>query len=600
MPSDPFTLHCSNPLCQSPNPDAAAACQRCGTPLTRMHVWLVGPQAEQFFVGDWVGASSRDPSQNRYRVVAPRVLLDTKPALLPDSPLDISLAMEPYLKLSHHRVSVPQIYGVLNLLDDVLDDGTRREFLLLENAPIQDYSHAGATGPSVGPLPRLVEVWRGGSALRQLNWLWQVAGLWAILKQEKVASTLLCSDNLRVEGDRVRLLELKLDRQTMPTIADLGQQWQQWIDTAHPDIREFLTCLCPQMGQGPLDTGDAVVQVLESALGDVARSRHITLATQTDQGPTRQRNEDACYPASGTFWSLTNPGIADPTLPLLIVCDGIGGHEGGNVASGLAIATVQTCLQNTLPNTDPHPLAITAQMENAVLNANTAISQRNDQEKRQERQRMGTTLVMTLIHDQALYLTHVGDSRAYRITRSNCHQVTLDDDLASRESRLGYALYRHALQKPSAGALIQALGMSASSLLHPTTQRFVLDEECLFLLCSDGLSDNDLVEHIWQSHLLPVLDGSLDVALASQRLVEIANSRNGHDNVTVGLIHCKTSVSGRATTAVSPAWVTQALTAPLPKRRSVPVDPPVAAAPPAATLKCCRHPQRPALPCLSY
>jgi protein phosphatase len=541
-----------------------------------MYLWLVGPEAEQFTVGEWVGVSSQDPSQNRYRVVAPRILLDTKPALLPDSPLDISLVMEPYLKLSHHKLSVPQVYGVLNLLDAVLDDGTRREFVLLENAPIQDYTPNGAAVPAVGPLPRLTEAWSGSSALRQLNWLWQIADLWAVLKQERVVSTLLCAENLRVEGDRVRLLELKLDRQTAPKIADLGQQWQQWIGTAHPDIQEFLSCLCSRMGQEPLDTGASVVQVLESALADVVRSRHISLATQTDQGPTRQRNEDACYPTSGTFWSLADPGIADRALPLLIVCDGIGGHEGGNVASGLAIATVQTHLQKALPTTDPHPLAIIHQMEQAVLNANTAISQRNDQEKRQERQRMGTTLVMTLIHDQALYLTHVGDSRAYRITRSNCHQVTLDDDLASRESRLGYALYRHALQKPSAGALIQALGMSASSLLHPTTQRFVLDEECLFLLCSDGLSDNDLVEHIWQSHLLPVLEGSLDVALASQRLVAIANSRNGHDNVTVGLIHCKTSTAGGTPAAVSTAWVTQAI-APPPPKQLVPSDPPAPA-----------------------
>ncbi|NJK53346.1 MAG: hypothetical protein HC936_12005 [Leptolyngbyaceae cyanobacterium SU_3_3] len=119
-------------------------------------------------------------------------------------------------------------------------------------------------------------------------------------------------------------------------------------------------------------------------------------------------------------------------------------------------------------------------LERATLAANDAISERNDQEQRHERQRMGTTLVMGLAHAHEFYLTHVGDSRAYRITRTGCDQVTLDDDVASREVRLGYALYRDALQQPASGALVQALGMGNSSFLHPTVQRFVVDEDCVF------------------------------------------------------------------------------------------------------------------------
>jgi serine/threonine protein phosphatase PrpC len=188
------------------------------------------------------------------------------------------------------------------------------------------------------------------------------------------------------------------------------------------------------------------------------------------------------------------------------------------------------------------------QLERVALQANDIISQRNDNEQRHERQRMGTTLVTALARDHELYLTHVGDSRIYRITRSGCHQVTLDDDLASREVRLGYALYRQALQQPGSGSLVQALGMNASTLLHPTVQRFVLDEDCVFLLCSDGLSDYDRVEEYWQSELLPLLDGKVNVATASQRLLTIANHVNGHDNVTIGLLHCQVNPSKLAGT----------------------------------------------------
>jgi protein phosphatase len=147
---------------------------------------------------------------------------------------------------------------------------------------------------------------------------------------------------------------------------------------------------------------------------------------------------------------------------------------------------------------------------------------------------------MAVGHQHEMYIAHVGDSRAYWITRTGCHQITLDDDVAAREVRLGYAVYREALQQPSAGSLVQAIGMSAS--VHPTVQRFVLDEDCIFLLCSDGLSDYDLVDRCWQTDILPILDGSIDVATATQHLVELGNNLNGHDNITVALVHCQVNV----------------------------------------------------------
>jgi protein phosphatase len=70
-------------------------------------------------------------------------------------------------------------------------------------------------------------------------------------------------------------------------------------------------------------------------------------------------------------------------------------------------------------------------LEQAVATGNDKISQQNDSEHRQGRQRMGTTIVMALPMAHEMYITHVGDSRAYWITRHNCHQVTLDDDVAS-------------------------------------------------------------------------------------------------------------------------------------------------------------------------
>jgi protein phosphatase len=167
---------------------------------------------------------------------------------------------------------------------------------------------------------------------------------------------------------------------------------------------------------------------------------------------------------------------------------------------------------------------------------------------------MGTTLVMALPIGHEIYITHVGDSRAYWITRQGCYQITLDDDVASREVRLGYAIYREAIQQSGSGSLVQALGMSPSTSLHPTAQRFILDEDGVFLLTSDGLSDFDRVEDYWETEILPILKAEADIASVAEKLVEIANTKNGHDNVTIALVYCQVKYTEAASslTAVIP------------------------------------------------
>ena len=135
------------------------------------------------------------------------------------------------------------------------------------------------------------------------------------------------------------------------------------------------------------------------------------------------------------------------------------------------------------------------------------------------------------------------NSRVYWINRSGCHQITLDDDVASREARLGYGTYRSVLYHPNAGALVQALGMGPSKNLYPSGQRVILGEEGILLFCSDGLSDQDLIESIWSATLCPLLDVSTPythqeskLGQVVKELVDLANTRNGHDNVTIGLV----------------------------------------------------------------
>jgi serine/threonine protein phosphatase PrpC len=326
----------------------------------------------------------------------------------------------------------------------------------------------------------------------------------------------------------------------------LGKLWQQWLEDAHPAIANFLRQLCQQMVAGQVRNGEQLMGQLDKALAKCGRfyDRHVEIATGTDVGRARAHNEDACYPPSGTVFS-GSPGSS----ACAIVCDGIGGQDGGEIASAEAIAVLRDKLdQMPLHQANWDPLSLTSKLERAACAANDKIAGRNDSEHRQGRQRMGTTLVMALAHIHELYVAHVGDSRAYWITRTGCYQVTLDDDVASREVRLGYSLYRDALEQVAAGALIQALGITSSNTLHPTVQRFPVDEDCVLLLCSDGLSDKDRVEECWEAEILPILDGSIGVAAARDRLIEIANTRNGHDNVTVALIHCQAHLKDEGNT----------------------------------------------------
>ena len=528
------TIYCSNTRCQAPNPQSNKFCQQCRTPLTKRYLWAIGQGIEAFKSGEAIA--------NRYVLVYPRIVLDTQPGTPPETPPDIPPNLAPYLRLAPYALHIPQVYG--RLLP--LEGRSRSEIWLLEDVPL--YSSAiGRSGGMDAPqlegqlLPELTNVWKDAPAVRQLNWLWQLATLWQPLKSEGVASSLLDPQLLRVEGSIVRLLELHLDTKPTPTLSQLGQLWSQWIPSASPGIVGFLQQICNQLTQGQIRTSEQLVSFLDQVLKESGRSqvRSYQIFTRSDSGPTRPHNEDACYPPSGQL--VSSPPAASA---LAIVCDGIGGHEGGEVASHLAINTLREQVEK-LPNNPDNwdPTTLTLDLERATCIANDLISQQNDSEHRSDRQRMGTTVVMARTVAHEVYITHVGDSRVYWITHHNCHQITLDDDLASREVRLGYALYRGAVQQPTSGSLVQALGMAPSVTLHPTVQRFVLDEDCVFLLCSDGLSDNDRVDQHWQTEILPILEGRIDLPTAGARLIEIANTQNGYDNATIALLYCKVTPS---------------------------------------------------------
>ncbi len=535
-------ITCPNLSCKTVNPEGAEVCQVCQSALPHRYLWGVGDFASALKPGDLFN--------QRYLLKRDRIFLDTQPGLVPESPPELPGFLMPYLHLSAYPLHMPRPYAVL----PSPAQGSVQDYSLLLESSALAVAVASNEVPTL--LPTLSARWESAPPLRQLSWLHQVAQLWDAFHAEQVAATLLDDDCLRVDGSVLRLLALSspsIGQRTVeaitqrsalpqPTLADLSRSWQPLVETSHQAVRAFLDRLCEQVDRKQLNA-EQLSEQLSQAISVCGQGQAVSydLAVYTDQGPTRKRNEDACYPQSGTTLTLTSDQTkAVPQL--LIVCDGIGGHQGGDVASKLAIATIESRLRPLIAQDSPDITAteLSLAIEAAICAANDEISAQNDQAQRQARDRMGTTLVLALVKGADIYVAHLGDSRAYRISQRNCQQVTLDDDVACRQVRLGGGLYREVLTQSGSGSLIQALGMSSSQTLRPTVQRFVLDENCVFLLCSDGLSDSDRVEQFWQQVLQPlVLEDRLaerSTADVGKHLVDLANKHNGHDNVTVGLI----------------------------------------------------------------
>ena len=515
-PAEP-RIQCSNPNCVASNELEALFCHRCKTPVIKRYLWATKETISQ--------EQEKKLINNRYLVISSRIFLDTQPGNPPQTPQEVAKEIIPYLQLFPCYPNIPQVYGQL--------DGTNAWLLDYGTVPTQ------AKGELIYPhqlIPELRYLWPNATALQQLNWLWQIVQLWQPLFNKKVASTLLNPELIRVNGQVVQTIQLQSDSIPPPSLRNLGDLWSQWAENASPSIKDLLEQLSARLETGIIDQVDQVVAVLDKAIDKCRRSQEYSYQVYalSDSGPSRQNNEDAAYP------TYTTTDIPATESSLTIVCDGVGGHDGGEIASKETIDYLQSKISElSIENQDHNPKQVLRKLTKYINGSNDIINKRNDSEQRQERQRMGTTLVMTLSHAHEIYIGHVGDSRIYWITPTSCHQVTVDDDLASREVRLGYAVYRDSLQYPSAGALIQALGMRDSAALHPNIQRHIIDDDCIFLLCTDGLSDFDRVEQYWKHIVSPVLKGEKDLGSAVEDLVNIANQRNGHDNVTVALVHCQ-------------------------------------------------------------
>lgn len=259
-------------------------------------------------------------------------------------------------------------------------------------------------------------------------------------------------------------------------------------------------------------------------------------AAYTDTGRQRNHNEDYFAIDSKVHKQELPEGAILTKTGLYILCDGMGGHAGGEVASKLAVNTIRKYFQETwtsaeLPNQES--------IKEAVYLANQAIYDLNQQQARSGMGRMGTTLVMLLLQDQQAAIAHVGDSRIYCLThREGLVQLTIDHEVGQREISRGVEP-TIAYGRADAYQLTQALGPRDQDYLHPDVSVFDIHEDMLLLLVSDGLSDNECLETHWQTHLQPLLSYDSDLEMGIQDLIELGNEYNGHDNITAILLRVK-------------------------------------------------------------
>ena len=257
----------------------------------------------------------------------------------------------------------------------------------------------------------------------------------------------------------------------------------------------------------------------------------ITVSSRTDVGCSREHNEDSLLvadlttqdtsiEANGHSYALGHKGS------ILLVADGMGGALAGEIASRMATELIHEELVSTwLTDPDDSPERFASCLREAVQAANQEIHTRSKAQS--DLSGMGTTATLAGILGSSLFLTQVGDSRAYLIRAGVVIQLTKDQSLVQSLIDTGRMSEEKALETAPKNIVLQALGPRPEVDDVQTWQPIVGEDT--ILLCSDGLSG--VVEAGEMAYM--VATAGPDLADACEQLVALANSRGGPDNITV-------------------------------------------------------------------
>ena len=230
----------------------------------------------------------------------------------------------------------------------------------------------------------------------------------------------------------------------------------------------------------------------------------------TDIGQRRSSNQDFVYASDQPVGNLAN---------LLIVADGMGGHNAGDLASRYTVESMVDYIENAKEKR-PIPL-----ISSAIHHANELVVEKAKSDRALEG--MGTTVVAATIRDDYLYVANVGDSRLYLIDQ-DIEQITRDHSLVEEMIRVGELQRKDARSHPDRNVITRAIGVRDPVRIDFFDVKLEAGDKVL--LCSDGLTN--MLE---DEDILRIIKKSGSLKEAAQRLVTEANKNGGHDNISVVL-----------------------------------------------------------------
>ncbi|MBE0614779.1 MAG: Stp1/IreP family PP2C-type Ser/Thr phosphatase [Burkholderiales bacterium] len=250
-------------------------------------------------------------------------------------------------------------------------------------------------------------------------------------------------------------------------------------------------------------------------------SQALEIASHTDPGMVRSNNEDSIA-------SVPEKGI-------VVLADGMGGYNAGEVASGMATTVLTTELRQQIEAHAPEEVdpqsgqkAATKMLQQQIAKANASIYQAAQTQPQYAG--MGTTLVVALFYDNKVMVAHIGDSRLYRMRGDEFIQVSKDHSLLQEQIDAGMLTKEQAKGSSNKNLVTRAMGIDPA--VEPEIHEYDTQPGDIYLLCSDGLSDMVNDEDIGMT--LQALGANLNLAV--QQLVQMANDNGGRDNVSVILI----------------------------------------------------------------
>lgn len=236
----------------------------------------------------------------------------------------------------------------------------------------------------------------------------------------------------------------------------------------------------------------------------------------TDIGKKRKTNQDSFY--------------MNLDKKLFVVADGMGGHNGGDIASQMAVKVLPDYLLKNI-EMDPNQL-----ISKSIIESNRSI--KHFGETHPELVGMGTTIVSFYFRGQNIYVGNVGDSRAYLVNAKKIYQLTKDHSLV--QEKLNYGVYNReqAALDPQKNVLVRTVGFEDDIEVDVFTYKVVKSD--IFICCSDGLhgkvSDEDILYLINKHIPNPSLATQETADFVIKSLIELANENGGQDNITAILV----------------------------------------------------------------